>query len=90
MIKLFYFPVFLFLFTQFSVAQDIYEFVNNGDAVRLKEVLTDSPDLVNQKDSLARTPLHYAARRDITRVNPFVADIVISITHPLLRTGCPK
>jgi ankyrin repeat protein len=43
-------------------AQDIQEFAQKGDLEGVKTLLEKDPQLVNAKDSLGRTPLHWAAR----------------------------
>jgi len=43
-------------------AQDIHTAVQQGNAQRVREILTEDPRLVNMKDETGRTPLHWAAR----------------------------
>ena len=43
-------------------AQDIYTAVSDGNAELVEEILTENPDLLNQKNQDALTPLNLAAQ----------------------------
>ncbi|MBN1472651.1 MAG: ankyrin repeat domain-containing protein [Syntrophaceae bacterium] len=54
--------VFFFAATAVLPAQEIVDAVKNNNIARVKELVEANPQLINYKDEIGRTPLHWAAR----------------------------